>query len=330
MQRSTRPLLWLAILAIPVAGVAFWLYTGYSAAWTSESKDITAVVFFEHEGAWYAAASGHSESTSEDSKTRQTRTSRYPHLSTYRLTDGERVARRQYAPVYFRFSYVDDVVRALGAADGRLWAVSTDPEESLHALRPLDLEDAIPWTGLVEKAPALASGLFTKDGELPVWRGSSEDPFLLRLDSGAVVSLDLHTLAVKPAEGGLEVREGLNRSGGPRGDQRVEKAVEGRGDALEAQVAWTIGASHEAGAPGVSYVVHQSGLDREKAHILVSRWDVGKDGPTKRWTTPVPEVKPDCCNRQALRAGGQAVLWYEHWLIALDDETGKLAWTRRL
>lgn len=332
MARPGRSILvWLFVLAIPVAGVSFWLWGCYSAAWTAESEEITALVFFEEGGAWYAAASGHSESTSRDSKTNQTRTSRYPHVSTYRLSDGERIARRQYSPVYFRFSYVDEVVRVLGATGGRLWVVGTDPEHWLHALGPLDLQEVLSWQALVEKTPALSPGLHTVGSESPVWRRGPGEPLMFRLDSGAVMSLDLTTLVASPAEAGLELQEELDRSGGPRGDRRVEKAVEGLADVLEPAVAWTVGAPSAKDAPGVSYVVHQSGLDRDKAHILVSRWDVGDDGvPVKRWTTPVPDVRPDCCNRHALRAAEQAVLWYESWLVAFDDATGTLAWTRRL
>jgi hypothetical protein len=308
-----------------------WLYGNGSAAWLDDSTEVTSVVFFEQDGAWYAAVAGHSESSTRDSKTNATRTSRYPHVSTYRLADGERVARRQYAPVYFRFDYVDDVVRVLGARDGKLWVVSTDPEESLHAVSAPSLEESLPWADLAARLPELSSGVFTKDGERPVWSRTPDGPFLFRLVSGPVMELDPAKLAVKAAPDGLDVRHAEEAAGGPYGDRRVEKVVEAQADMLEAEVAYTIGASIEPDAPGVSYVIHQSGLDREAAHIFVSRWDVGKDGkPVRRWVTEVPDVRPDCCNRRAVRTAGQAVLWYERWLIALDDESGRLAWAKHL
>lgn len=330
-SNSRRILAPLLLLGLPILGIAIWLGTTYWASERAESEAVTGAVPVLRDGVVHVVVSGHSEKTTQRGDKRgSVSTTAYPHLTSYRATDGERVARRHYAPVFLRFEYVDTVVRALLAGAGKAWIVSTAPAGSLHAVHPATLADELDWAGLVSRFPVLGPGLFIERGSSssPVLVGGRE--LLFRLNSGPFQALAPETLELRalPAEG--EALEDITRAGDPRGAPELEKRVEGLPEYLEPVVPVVRDLDGRVDTT-TGYVVSQTSLDRERAGIRVTRWDLsrGADAASKGWETTL-DVAPDCCQRVVWRFDGLALLWYEQWLIAFDDATGAVRWQRRL
>lgn len=326
---------WLGVillLCLPFLMVGTWLGTTYWAAERAESEAVTGVVPVLRDGTVFVVVSGHSEKTTQRGDKRgSVSTTDYPRLTSYRAADGEQLARRQYAPVFLRFEYVDTVIRALLAVGGQVWILSTDPAVGLHAVAPATLADELDAGGLLARYPALQPGIHMEPGttESPVAVGGRE--LMFRLNSGPYMALDperpaLRTLSVDGAE-----LDELHRAGSPRGSQVLEKAVEARHDALEPAVPPVYDLAGHLDAK-VGFVLSQTSLDREQAHLVVSRWTLPgeTDAPVKGWETSLDAVSPECCDRVVWRFDGLALLWYGHSLVALDDATGAVRWQRRL
>lgn len=331
MSGVKKVLIVLAVLAvfaaIPLSGVGLDHWT----AWKGESRAITGAVATRRGGEAYVTVSGRSERVWEtrDRGHRSTHTTPFPRLTTYRLSDGAPVARRQYSELFPRLSYVDTVAYALAPSAGRVWVVSTDRAVGLHAVDPVTLADVVDRTALASRVPALASGLFMGSGTtrspVAVVRGA----LVFRANSGAWLSLDPAAMTARSLEPDGRETDEATHAEGPRGNPAVERAVAHRPEWLEPEV---VPVSDVDGVPdaGVSYVVTQSSLDREAARIRVTRWDTTGPAPVAGWTRSLDAVPPQCCHRQVWRHQGAAVLWYEDWLVALDDATGATRWVRRL
>lgn len=327
---ARRVLIVLLVVGLPVGGVATWLGTSAWTAWRADGEQVTGAVAVRRDGEVYITVSGNSEKTTERSdKKRSVSTTDYPRLTSYRARDGERVATRQYAPVYFRFEYVDTVVRALAGEGGRVWVMSTEPAVGLHAVDPVSLADAIDQRALVDRVPALAPGVFIERGASASPVAVSGRELFFRLTSGPFLALDPAKLAVRDLSPEGDELDEIARAGAPRGPAALEKHVEGLRDVLEPVVVpvYDVGGDVD---PAVGFVVSQSSLDRQTAKVRVTRWDAGATPPAPGWTTTLDDVRPDCCQRVVWRADGLALLWYERWLVAFDDATGAVRWQRRL
>ncbi len=318
-----------------VLGVGAVLWGGFGLNYWIALKDdshvVTGAVAVRSGSEAYVAVSGYAVRISEsgDRGHRRTRTSFFPRLTTYRLSDGAPVARRQYSELFPRFSYVDTVVRALTATPGRLWVMSSDRATALHAVDPVTLADVIDHHALEARVPALAAGLHMA-------RGSSESAvnvvrgeLVFRVNSGAWLSLDPAAVTARTlAPDGRDTEE-TRRAEPARSNPAVERAVANRPEWLEPEV---VAVSDVDGVadPGVSYVVTRSSLDGDTARVRVTRWNTTGPTPVAAWTQSLDAVAPACCQRLVWRHQGAAVLWYDHWLIALDDATGATRWVRRL
>lgn len=314
-----------AAMALSSTGIDYWT------AWKDESRTVTGAVAVRRGAEAYVVVSGHSERVSETSDRghRRTRTSAFPRLTTYRLSDGAPVARRQYSEVFPRLSYVDTVVRTVAPAPDRVWVLSSDRATALHAVDPVTLADVIDRGTLAARVPALASGIYMVPGSSEPAVTLVGGEMMLRVNSGAWVSLEPAAMTARVVDTGAREVEEVTRAGSPRGNRAVERAVEGRPEWLEPVVV-PVSSLDGAPDPAVSYVVTQSSLDRDAARIRVTRWDTTGPAPVAGWTRTLDAVPPQCCQRQVWRHEGAAVLWYENWLVALDDATGAPRWVRRL
>lgn len=220
---------------------------------------------------------------------------------------------------------MDTQERTLVATGGKVWTTASDKERPLFAVHPATLVDEVDFAGLNYRIPALSAGVYLEPGgEPPV--AFADGALLMRLNSGPVLAMDPATLATR--DGSLDTLEDAQRAGTPRGDRRLEALVETRPDLLEPRIAPVFNLDGTPD-PSVGFVVTQTSLDMEQAGVRVSRWALGET-PAEGWTTPVPDVTPTCCNVQAWRADGLAIVWYEEWLLAFDDASGALRWKRRL
>lgn len=318
------------VLAFPVGGLLSGPgYDGW-VAWRGESDEVTGATAVEHEGELYLVVSGFSERTTQRSgKQHGVSTTDFPRLTSWRASDGEQVAMRQYAPVYLRWTYVDTVVRALASGPGRAWVVSTERAVGLHAVHPLTLEDVMDQAALTARVPALAAGLHVAPAgnESPVLFDGRE--LLLQVESGPWLAID--PVEATGRDLGVEGKEWseLQRAGDLRGDPAIEARAQGKPGRLEPEVVAVLDAG---GRPDrtASYVLTQTILDRQTAGVHVTRWDTSGPEPRETWTAEIPGVHPDCCQRRVWRWGGLAVVWNERWLAGLDDATGSVRWVRRL
>ncbi|HMV67700.1 MAG TPA: hypothetical protein PKA64_12700, partial [Myxococcota bacterium] len=192
------------VLGLPIGGILTGPgYNGWIAS-RGESYEVTGAAIARSGDDLYVVVSGYAQRVSQRTdKGHGVTTTDFPRLTSWRVSDGEPVARRPYAPVYVRWSYVDTVVRALTTAAGRVWVVSTEPETGLHAVDPVTLTDVIDRAALEAIAPALRAGLHVEPSESPVLFDGRE--LLLRVESGS-------WLAVDPTDGaardlGVEGRE---------------------------------------------------------------------------------------------------------------------------
>lgn len=223
---------------------------------------------------------------------------------------------------------MDTAVSALAASQGKVWVMSTEKDVSLHAVNPVTLTDELDHAAIVARAPALAAGIHVDPGEdLPVAVLGHE--LLFRLESGAWTALDPATLQTRDLGfSGAEADE-LRRQGGPRGNPAVEALVQARPSSIDPRVVPVFDPDGNPD-PGASYVVSQTTLDRDAAEVKLTRWDPTGTTPVEGWTTTFGGVHPECCDFRAWRTDGTVVLWYEDWLIAVDDATGATRWKRRL
>ena len=313
--------------AIPLFGVGIDRWTATKA----ESYAVTGAVAVRRGGEAYVTVSGYAERVSETNNRgqRRTQTSAFPRLTTYRVSDGAPVARRQYSELFPRLTYVDTTVHALAASADRVWVLSSDRGVALHAVDPVTLADVIDRGALAARLPALASGVFMEAGASQSSVTLVGRELVFRANSGAWLALDPATVSARALAADGHDAEEVVRAGSPRGNLAVERAVANRTEWLEPVV---VPVSDADGAPdaGVSYVVTRSSLDREAARVRVTRWDTTGPTPVAGWTRALDTVPPECCQRHVWRHQGAAVLWYEHWLLALDDATGAPRWIRRL
>lgn len=319
----------LGLIGLVVICVVTWgVLRGPWTAWYGESEEITGAVAVHRDGELYITVSGHAELLSSRGGNRGVRSDDYPRLTTWRASDGEQVARRQYAPVFFRFSYVDTVVRALTAGDGQVWVVSTDRTQSLHAVDPVTLADTLDHEALVGRLPALKPGLFMDNvgAESPVLLYKSD--LVFRLTSGPWMALD--PLQVAAREVGPEVVYDVTHPGRPPGSEVVDKLVRHQRSDLLEPVVLPVYDAHGVEDVSVSYVVTQTSLERETAGVRITRFDLDGGAPVEGWVATPPDVHPACCQWKVWRTGGAAIVWYEDWLIALDDTSGAVRWMRRL
>jgi len=325
----------IAILIVLLFGamIAYGPYLDWSTATEGESAAVTGVVPVRRGRDLYFVVSGHSSRTSEESSgnnRRHTVVTDYPRLTSRSGRDGHELAMRQYAPI-IRFEYVDTSIHALLAESGRVWVVSSERAVGLHAVDPVSLADVVPTTALRARIPLLAAGLFIEPGmnARPVVARGTE--LFLRLNSGEMLALDPKASSVRELGQLGEHEDDVDDAAGPEpeGNRVVDALVRGRRHTLEPRVAPVFDVD---GAPdaAAAYVITQTSLDRNAARVTVTRWDTSTETPTEGWHTTISEIAPDCCSLRAWRYDGLVVLWYEKWLIALDDTTGARRWVQRL
>ena len=310
--------------------IAYNLFVDPWVAWWGESDTVTGVVATQQGGEVYLTVSGHSERTyRRDSKTTSVSTNRFPRLTTWRASDGERVAVRQYSPVLMRFSYVEHSIWALSAAEDQVWVMSGQEEVSLHRVDPVTLEDRLDWAGLVGRAPLLEPGVYIE-------RAASRSPVVLarqklrtRLLSGAYVALDPASLVVEKLTGDEFSLSDELEPDRPYDDPVYKVLGSIKKDLLEPRVALAYDLQGRPD-PAVGYLISQTSLDRDKSAVRITRWDTSTTPPTQGWTATLKDVHPECCEAKAWRVGGTTLLWYEHWLVALDDATGVTRWHHRI
>lgn len=313
----------LVAAGIPVAMFSAWLgHTAYC-AWVAESEEVSGVVPATKDGVTYLVVSGHSEKvTSNGSKSHGVSTTEYPRLTSYRLADGEKVATRQYASVFLRFSYDDTSVHAFATGAGGVWVMATNPEVSLHVVDPVTLADVLAYPALKARIPALAPDILIEPGMMSDPVHESAGNLAFRLKSGPWVSLDPKAVTAQTST--EEPKEDERW-----GSRAVDAVVRARPEILEPRIftAFDLDGREDS---TLSFVASQTSLDREESAVKFTRWDTSGATPVEGWTTTVSAVKPACCNARVWRTEGLDVLWYEDWLIAFDDATGKTRWAHRL
>lgn len=291
------------------------------------SDDVTGVVAARSGADAFIVVSGASERVTSRSSSGTVRTRSFPRLTSYRLRDGEAVARRHYQQVAFRTFSEDTAVWALLAESGRVFVVSTERDVGLHAVDPATLEDVVTAEAITASAPALADGLHVEgvyDAPVAVHDGD----LLYRVDSGAWLALRPDTLAERRLPDGERFDDAV-RAGPPPGDPVVEALVEDRPEWLEPEViaVRTLDGNQDGAA---SFVVTRTSLNDDVARLRVTRFATASGTPVEGWTTTLDDVPPTCCDGLVWRGESLAVLWYEEWLVAFDDASGEVRWKHRL
>jgi hypothetical protein len=317
-------------LALPLLCACGGIFRPLWATYMAESDEVFGAVAVASGKEVLIVVSGYSK-TSSNAKGGRVSSTPYPRLTSYRASDGERVATRLFAPMYFRWSYVDEDLFALAPGQGQVWVASTD-EASLQRVDPRSLKTGLSWANLAARQPLLQSGLYHDGGsESPVRMADGD--LIFRLKSGEWVSLDPSTASARALRGGEEAWDDAPRDGQMEGIKALRDSVKERSGALDPRV---VPVTDLAGKLDnkTGLVISQRSLDRDSSPIDVARWDMKggrvRGGGEQVWSTGLEELRPSCCRNHAWRTGGLFIVWMDEWLFALDEDKGQLRWLRRI